>query len=75
MADPFITELKREVVLKPDDPAPRFRLAEALFAEGQFDSAARQLQKVIELSPEDGNARRMYAIMRAWSVRSPGVNT
>lgn len=59
MADPFITELKREVVLKPDDPAPRFRLAEALFADAQYDAAAKQLQKVVELAPDHANALRM----------------
>lgn len=59
MADPFITELKREVVLKPDDSQARYRLAEALFADAQYEQAVKQLQKVVELTPDHGNALRM----------------
>lgn len=59
MPDPFLTELKRAVVLQPDDSHARYRLAEALFADAQYEAAVKQLQKVVELSPDHGNALRM----------------
>jgi ATP-dependent Lon protease len=56
-----IDDLKREVVLKPEDPQLRFQLAEALFGEGQYKVAAKQLEKALALDPEHGNARRLLA--------------
>lgn len=59
MADPFLQELKREVVLHPENANLRYRLAEALFAERDFQNAVKQLEKLLTLAPEDGNARRL----------------
>jgi len=60
-----IDDLKREIVLKPEDPQLRFQLGEALFGEGQFKLAARQLEKALAIAdeswPEHGNARRLLA--------------
>lgn len=57
----MITELKRAVVLRPDDPDARFRLGEALLLEGQTEAAAEQLEKCLALAPSHENARRMLA--------------
>lgn len=57
----FLDELKREVVLRPQDPQARYVFAEALFAEGQFSLAAKQLEKAVQLDPEHSNARRLLA--------------
>lgn len=59
MPDPLIHELKREVVLHPEDPKLRYQLAEALFNDRDFPSAAKQLEKLLNSHPEDGNARRL----------------
>ncbi|HZS38029.1 MAG TPA: S16 family serine protease [Polyangia bacterium] len=58
---PFLDELKREVVLRPQDAQARYTLAEALFAETQYAAAAKQLEKALSLDPEHGNARRLLA--------------
>ncbi len=57
----FLDELKREVVLRPQDPGARYQLAEALFAETQYGAAAKQLEKAITLDPDHANARRLLA--------------
>ena len=59
--NPLLDELKRDVVLRPDDAAVRYRLAEALFADGDFANAAKQLEKAIKLDGADHNARRLLA--------------
>lgn len=56
-----LSDLKRAVVLKPDDAKARYELAEAYFAEGQYAQAATQLEKAVALDPDDGNARRLLA--------------
>lgn len=56
-----LADLKRAVVLAPDDAPARYALAEALFAEGQYAQAASQLEKAVALAPDDGNARRLLA--------------
>ena len=61
MSQFVIDDLKREVVLKPEDAQARYQLAEALFGDGQYSVAAKQLEKAIALDPEHGNARRLYA--------------
>jgi len=57
----LIDDLKREVVLRPDDARARFQLAEALFGDGQYTAAIKQLEKAIALDPDDLNARRLLA--------------
>ncbi len=71
MAHPFVDELKREVVLHPDDAAARYRLAEALFADGDFATAAKQLEKAIKLDGADRNARRLLARSYERAGRGP----
>lgn len=56
-----LSDLKRAVVLKPDDAKARYELAEAYFAEGQYAQAATQLEKAVALDPDDANARRLLA--------------
>jgi ATP-dependent Lon protease len=58
---PFLDELKREVVLRPQDAQARYAFAEALFAETQYAGAVKQLEKALSLDPEHGNARRLLA--------------
>lgn len=68
---PFLDELKREVVLRPDDAAARYRLAEALFADGDFAAAAKQLEKAIKLDGADANAHRLLAKSYERAGRGP----
>ncbi|MEW5737972.1 MAG: S16 family serine protease [Myxococcota bacterium] len=56
-----LSDLKRAVVLKPDDAQARFELAEALFAEGQYAQVITQLEKAVALDPDHANARRLLA--------------
>ncbi len=54
-------DLKRAVVLAPDDAQARYALAEALFADAQYGAASAQLEKAMTLAPDDGNVRRLLA--------------
>ena len=56
-----IDDLKREVVLRPSDAEARFRLAEALFGDGQYAVTIKQLEKTLAMDPGHGNARRLLA--------------
>ncbi|MCC6335188.1 MAG: tetratricopeptide repeat protein [Myxococcales bacterium] len=56
-----LSDLKRAVVLKPDDAQARYALAEALFAEGQYAGAVTQLEKAVVLAPDDNNIRRLLS--------------
>ena len=71
MAHPFLDELKREVVLRPADAAARYRLAEALFADGDFVTAARQLERAILLDATDANSHRLLARSYERAGRAP----
>lgn len=57
----MLSDLKRAVVLRPDDPEARFALGEALFTDGLHEESAAQLERCLELAPAHGNARRMLA--------------
>jgi ATP-dependent Lon protease len=61
MSQFLIDDLKREVVLRPQDPAARFQLAEALFGDSQYAAAIKQLERAMSLDPEHLNARRLLA--------------
>ncbi len=56
-----LTDLKRAVILAPEDASSRYALAEALFAEGEYAGATTQLEKALQLAPSDGNVRRLLA--------------
>jgi ATP-dependent Lon protease len=71
MAHPFLDELKRDVVLRPGDAAARYRLAEALFADGDYATAVRQLEKALTLDGGDANARRLLARSYERAGRGP----
>jgi ATP-dependent Lon protease len=71
VAHPFLDELKREVVLHPEDAGARYRLAEALFADGDFATAAKQLERAIKLDSADANARRLLAKSYERAGRGP----
>jgi ATP-dependent Lon protease len=71
VAHPFLDELKREVVLRPEDAAARYRLAEALFADGDFATAAKQLEKAIKIDGADANSRRLLAKTYERAGRGP----
>jgi ATP-dependent Lon protease len=58
-------------VLRPDDAAARYRLAEALFADGDFVAAAKQLEKALKLDAADANARRLLAKSYERAGRGP----
>jgi tetratricopeptide (TPR) repeat protein len=47
-----IPELKRHLVLAPDDASARVRLGEALLAEGDAEGAVRQLERALQADPE-----------------------
>jgi ATP-dependent Lon protease len=69
--NPLLDELKRDVVLRPEDVAARYRLAEALFAEGEFAAAAKQLERAIKLDGADPNAHRLLARSYERAGRAP----
>jgi ATP-dependent Lon protease len=71
VSHPFLDELKREVVLRPTDAAARYRLAEALFADGEYATAAKQLERAISLDDADANARRLLARSYERAGRGP----
>lgn len=52
----LIEELKREVVLHPDQPEVRLQLAVALLNNGDFAAAGKQAQKVVDLTSSKGGA-------------------
>jgi ATP-dependent Lon protease len=56
-----IADLKRAVVLAPNDAQARFELGEALFLEGDAKAASKQLEKALELKAGFGDARRLLA--------------
>ena len=58
-------------MLRPDDAAARYRLAEALFADGDYATAAKQLEKAIKLDGADANARRLLAKTYERAGRGP----
>jgi Flp pilus assembly protein TadD len=47
--------------LAPNDPVPAFRLGRALQTMGAYKAAADQFRRVLELSPDDGEAKRQLA--------------
>ncbi|MFT3772946.1 MAG: tetratricopeptide repeat protein [Minicystis sp.] len=57
----MITDLKRRVVLHPEDAEARYALAEALFVEQQVDAAIKQLEEALTLRPDHDGARRLLA--------------
>ena len=67
----LIDDLKREVVLRPQDPDARYALAEALFGDTQYGPAAKQLEKALALDPEHANARRLLAKSYERDGRAP----
>ena len=69
--NPLVDELKREVVLRPEDAGARYRLAEALFADGEFAVAAKQLERAIKIDGADHNARRLLAKTYERAGRGP----
>lgn len=52
MSAAAIPELKRHLVLAPDDAPARVRLGEALLAEGDAEGAVRQLERALQADPE-----------------------
>lgn len=54
-------ELKRLVVLEPDNASARFTLAEALFGERRFADATSQLEIALAHVPDHVDARRLLA--------------
>ena len=64
----LLHDLKRRVVLHPDDGEARFALGEALYVEKQFTAAATQLEKVLLINADHSNARRLLA--RAYLAES-----
>jgi ATP-dependent Lon protease len=54
-------ELKRRVVLEPDNASARLALAEALFGEQRFAEAASQLETALAHAPDAADIRRLLA--------------
>lgn len=54
-------DLKRRVVLDPNDAEARFSLAEALFTERQLRAARAQLERCLGLAPDHANALRLLS--------------
>jgi ATP-dependent Lon protease len=72
----MLNEKKRRVVLSPDDPAARYELAEALFAEGEHEAAEKQLARALAIDPGHAAARRLMArTLRAQGRPVPAERT
>jgi tetratricopeptide (TPR) repeat protein len=56
-----VSELKRRLVLHPDDVEARFALAEALFGARDLEPARGQLEKLLAKTPAHGNALRLLS--------------
>jgi ATP-dependent Lon protease len=54
-----LQDLKRRVVLAPEDAGARYDLAEALFGEGKAEPAIVELEKALALDPDHDNALRL----------------
>jgi tetratricopeptide (TPR) repeat protein len=54
-----IDDLKREIVVRPDDAGLRFQLGDALFGAGEFQAAIKQLEKALSLDGSHNDARRL----------------
>ncbi len=61
-----LSDLKRDVVLRPTDPAARVALGEALLGEGDRQGAITQLEKAVAIDTTHWPARRLLA--RAYSL-------
>jgi len=58
---PSLAELKRQLLVQPDDVEARFSLAEALVGQRELEPARAQLEKLLSKSPAHGNALRLLA--------------
>lgn len=54
-------DLKRAVILAPEDVDARFALAERLYADGDANAATTQLEKALAIAPDHGNTARLLA--------------
>ena len=68
---PSTLELKRAVVLRPEDPDARYALALRLFEEGKLDAngAVRQLSEALARRPDFPDAARLLARAHAGAGR------
>ena len=66
---PSTLELKRAVVLRPEDPDARYALALRLFEEKQLEPAVRQLNQALVRRPDFANAARLLARAHAAARR------
>ncbi|MDP1830058.1 MAG: S16 family serine protease [Archangium sp.] len=58
-----VTELKRRLLLAPEDVEARFALAEALFGERSLQPARTQLEKLLVSQPSHGNGLRLLSVV------------
>ncbi|HVE82157.1 MAG TPA: S16 family serine protease [Myxococcales bacterium] len=66
---PSLLELKRAVVVRPEDPDARYALALRWFEEEQLDGAFKQLSRALELRPDFPDASRLMARLHARAGR------
>jgi len=57
----MISELKKAVVIAPEDIGARLELAKAFAAQGQLPEAMKQLQRALRIDPDHVHARRLHA--------------
>lgn len=69
----LLHDLKRAVVLAPDDPGARLALAEALYGEGELDAAEKQLDALLAARPDHVAARLLLARVYVRQKRLPSA--
>ncbi|HEY8209764.1 MAG TPA: S16 family serine protease [Myxococcaceae bacterium] len=66
---PTTLELKRAVVLRPEDPDARYALGLRLFEEGQLEPAVKQLSEAVARRPDFPDAARLLSRAHARAER------
>jgi len=63
--------LERDAALVPDNPYLQYRLGLAYYLDGQLDRALKQLQRAVQLQPDEPGFREALELLQAKLAESP----